>query len=306
MRRRAGYNLAVSTAAPSGPIDSAFLVELEGMRVLSRKVFRGQMRGERRSRNRGQSVEFVDFRPYMHGDDLRRIDWNLYGRMERHYVKLFEEEEDLRLYIVLDTSASMDYGTPSKFDAARRLAAALAYITLSNHETVQVSVFAGDYRQLTTPTRGKGKIHPLLRKLNELKADGGSQLATAASRFGASTRKSGLVVVISDFLMPEGIDAITPLLGGGHQVELVQVLAPEEANPQLTGDLELVDAETGETVELSLGAGVMRRYHARLAALQTQLKGFALRGGGDFFAYNSAMPVKEFVLGQLRSGKLVR
>ena len=138
-------------AAPrtAGPIDSAFLAELEGLRVLSRKVFRGQMRGERRSRNKGQSVEFVDFRPYIKGDDLRRIDWNLYGRLERYYIKLFEEEEDLRLYVLLDCSASMDYGTPAKFDHARKLAAALSYIVLANLETVSVSVFAGDYGRIT-------------------------------------------------------------------------------------------------------------------------------------------------------------
>src|SRR5512147_2633982 len=96
--------------------DAALLAELEGLRLLARKIFRGQMRGERRSRNKGQSVEFVDFRPYLKGDDLRRIDWNLYGRLERYYIKLFEEEEDLSLYVLLDCSASMSYGTPSKFD----------------------------------------------------------------------------------------------------------------------------------------------------------------------------------------------
>lgn len=292
--------------ARTGPIDAAFLAELEGLRVLSRKVFRGQMRGERRSRNKGQSVEFVDFRPYIKGDDLRRIDWNLYGRLERYYIKLFEEEEDLRLYILLDCSASMDYGTPNKFDHARRLAAALSYIVLSNLETVSVSVFAGGYDLITTPTRGKGKIHPLLGKLNVLSAQGDSMLAAAAARFAAHSRKSGLVCVISDFFTAEGIEAIAPLLGAGHQIELIQVLAPEEANPRLTGDLELVDKETGEGVEVSMGLNVMRRYHQRLEALKSELKTFALRGGGDYFLCNTATPLKEFILGALRTGRLVR
>jgi uncharacterized protein (DUF58 family) len=290
----------------SGPIDSAFLGELEGLRILSRKVFRGQMRGERRSRNKGQSVEFVDFRPYIRGDDLRRIDWNLYGRLERYYIKLFEEEEDLRLYVLLDCSASMDYGSPNKFDHARKLAAALSYIVLANLETVSVSVFAGDYGLITTPTRGKGKIHPILHKLNALRAAGDSMLAAAAARFAAHSRKSGLVCVISDFFTAEGINAIAPLLGSGHQLELIQVLAPQEANPQLTGDLELIDRETGEGVEVSMGLSVMRRYHQRLAALQSELKSFALRGGGDYFLCNTATPLREFILGALRTGRLVR
>lgn len=292
--------------AGSGPIDAAFLGELEGLRLLSRKVFRGQMRGERRSRNKGQSVEFVDFRPYIKGDDLRRIDWNLYGRLERYYIKLFEEEEDLRLYVLLDCSASMDYGTPNKFDHARKLAAALSYIVLANLETVSVSVFAGDYGMISTPTRGKGKIHPILHKLNGLRAAGDSMLAVAAARFAAHSRKSGLVCVISDFFTAEGINSIAPLLGAGHQLELIQVLAPQEANPQLTGDLELVDRETGEGIEVSMGLNVMRRYHQRLAALQSELKSFALRGGGDYFLCNTATPLREFILGTLRTGRLVR
>lgn len=303
----ARYNAAMSTApAAPGPLDTAFLAELEGLRMLSRKVFRGQMRGERRSRNKGQSVEFVDYRPYLKGDDMRRIDWNLYGRLERYYIKLFEEEEDLRLYILLDSSASMDYGNPNKFDYARRLAAGLACIVLSNLETVSVSVFSGNYQMLTTPSRGKAKLHPLLHKLNKMQAEGSSMLAAAASRFAAATRKSGVVCVISDFFTAEGISAIAPLLGAGHQVELIQVLAPEEANPQLTGDLELVDAESGATEEVSMGQAVLRRYLSRLSALQAELKTFALRAGGDFFVSHTARPLREFIFGPLRAGRLLR
>jgi uncharacterized protein (DUF58 family) len=289
-----------------GLTESAFLAELEGLRVLSRKMFRGQMRGERRSRSKGQSVEFVDFRPYITGDDLRRIDWNLYGRMERHYVKLFEEEEDLRLYIILDRSASMDHGTPRKFDVACKLAAGLAHIILSNHETVSVSVFASDYRVISSPTRGKGKIYAILRKLALLEPEGSGQLGPAVARFASHTRKSGMVVVISDFLLDEGIDVLAPLLGTGHQIELVQVLSPDEIAPNLSGDLELVDSESGERVEVSMGLPVLRKYHQRLAALQEQLKRFAGRAGGDFFLYNTARPLREFVLNELRKGKLVR
>jgi len=224
-----GYNVHMDATAPvkRGPLDAAFLSELEGLRMLSRKIFRGQMRGERRSRNKGQSVEFVDYRAYLKGDDLRRIDWNLYGRLERYYIKLFEEEEDLRLYILLDCSASMDYGTPNKFDYARKLAAALAYIVLANLETVAVSVFAGDYHPLSTPVRGKGKDPSDPAQAQPAGGRWRQPALGATARFCAHTRKSGLVVVISDFFTSEGIEAISPLLGGGHQIELLQVLSPE-------------------------------------------------------------------------------
>jgi uncharacterized protein (DUF58 family) len=200
----------------------------------------------------------------------------------------------------------MDYGSPNKFDQARKLAAALAYIVLCNLETVSVSVFAGGYRLVTTPSRGKAKIHPIIRNLNQMQAGGDSQLGAAAARFAAQARKSGIVCVISDFLTDEGINAIAPLLGAGHQIELMQVLAPEEANPKLTGDLELVDVESGGSEEVSMGINVLRRYHQRLAALQSELKSFAMRSGGDLFVYNTATPVKEFILTSLRTGRLVR
>jgi uncharacterized protein (DUF58 family) len=305
MLPRSGYNKAVDVSAQP-VVDSQFLAELEGLRMLSRKIFRGQMRGERRSRNKGQSVEFVDYRPYLKGDDLRRIDWNLYGRLERYYIKLFEEEEDLRLYILLDCSASMDYGNPNKFRHALRLTAALSYIVLANMETVAVSVFAGDYNIISSPARGKGKIHVILHQLSGLNARGHSLLGAAAARFAAHTRKSGIVCVVSDFLMPEGISAIAPLAGCGHQIELIQVLGPEEANPQLTGDLELVDSESGEAVEVSMGVAVMRRYHQRLAALQSELESFARRGGGSLHSCNSSTPLKDFIFGSLRSSRLLR
>lgn len=283
----------------------AFLNELQGLRMLSRKIFRGQMRGERRSRNKGQSVEFVDYRPYLAGDDLRRIDWSMYGRLDRFYIKLFEEEEDLRLYVLLDCSASMHYGTPDKFEAARRLAAGLAYIALSNYESAAVCVFSDEYAQLFTPSRGKGKIHPLLHKLGQLEARGGSQLQRAVRGFMTQTRKTGLVVVISDFLLPEGLASLAPLLGSGHEVHLVQVLAPDELNPGLTGDLALVDSESGETLEVSMGLHVLRGYQERLAALQAELRTFALRGGGKLFVYPSNLPLRDFFYQQLRGGRLL-
>lgn len=287
-------------------VDKAFLNELQGLRLLARKVFRGQMRGDRRSRNKGQSVEFVDFRPYIKGDDLRRIDWNLYGRLERYYIKLFEEEEDLRLYILLDCSASMDFGNPNKFVSALKLAAALAYIVLSNLETVSISIFAGGLHEITTPTRGKGKIHPVLHQLERLKAGGQSRLAEAAAQFAMKTRQSGIVCVISDFLLDEGTGSLAPLLGTGHQLELIQVLAPEERNPSLTGDLELVDVESGTSKEVSMGLGVLRGYLRRLAGLQQEIKTFAARGGGGYHLYSTDMPLRDFIMGPLRSARLVR
>jgi uncharacterized protein (DUF58 family) len=286
--------------------DAAFLSELEGLRLMSRKVFRGQMRGERRSRNKGQSVEFVDYRPYLAGDDLRRVDWNMYGRLERFYIKLFEEEEDLRIYVLLDCSTSMDYGTPNKFNQARKLAAGLSHIALSNRESVAISVFASGYDIISTPVRGKAKIHTLLSRLGAVQPSGASRLPEAVARFMAHTRKTGIVCVISDFLFAEGMETIGPLASSGHEILLMQVLAPEEANPQLAGDLSLIDSETGQALDVSMGINVLRKYHQRLTALQAELRTFALRGGGQAFIYNAGTPLRDFFYHALRAGKLLR
>jgi uncharacterized protein (DUF58 family) len=290
----------------AGPIDSQFLAKLDGLRMLSRKIFRGQMRGERRSRNKGQSVEFVDFRPYIKGDDIRRIDWNLYGRLERYYIKLFEEEEDLRLYLLIDCSASMDFGQPGKFAHALKIAAGLAYIVLSNLETVSVSIFAGDYGMVSTPARGNGKIHPLIHQLNRLEPGGASNLGSATAQFAAQMQRSGVVCVISDFMLPDGVQSLAPLLSGGNQLELVHVLAPDELDPPVKGDLELIDRETGERMEVSISGPVLKKYRARLAGLQHELKTFALRGRGDYFLADTSVPPERFILETLRSGRLIR
>ncbi|MEP0814348.1 MAG: DUF58 domain-containing protein [bacterium] len=275
--------------------------QLEQLQIIAKKMFRGKLRGEKRSRKLGQSVEFHDFRQYMPGDDIRRIDWNLYGRIERYFVKLFVEEEDLTLYLLVDSSKSMSFGTPPKFDYARRLAAALAYISLSNLERVSVAVFDTDLGVIQRPTRGRSKFVHLFKILEAQKADGKTSLVQAVAEFLALKQAPGVVAIISDFLFPFPARALSGLVGRGNQVALIQVLLPEEIKPELSGDLELLDSESGERVEVSMGSSVFKMYVERLAELQSELSRWAARTSSDYVLIPSGRDLTKAVLGDLRN-----
>lgn len=292
-----------SASAPQ-VFDAQFFAELERLELVARKVLHGHIRGERRSRRRGFSVEFMDFRPYHQGDDLRYIDWNLYGRLERFYIKLFVEEEELNLYLLIDTSASM--GLYGKLTQAKRIAGALAWIVLMSNERVMVGVFDQRLDLVVRPSRGRGKVWPLLRSLEGLSAEGGTNLVRAAEVLLSRYRHPGLVVAISDFLDPAAAQGLKLLAGFGHQLAVIQILAREELDPPLEGDLSLVDVESGEQVEVSMGEGVLRRYKERLAALREELSRIAARSKGDYYLVTPDTPLRELIFGTMRQRGLVR
>lgn len=287
------------------PFDASFMAKLEKLDYLAKKMFRGKLRGEKRSRKLGQSVEFHDFRPYMPGDDIRRIDWNLYARLEKYFIKLFVEEEDLTLYLIVDSSASMNFGEPNKFVFARRLAAALSYIALSNLERVQVAVFDDRLNIIQRPTRGRSKFLRLFEILAARQTGGASSLVTSIAQFVAQKPLPGVTIVLSDFLFENPTQALSGLVGRGNQVMLIQTLSPVEIKPDLTGDLELVDSESGRTMNVSMGSGVFRRYLRNLEALKSELAGWARKTSSDYILVPTDADLVDIVLRDLR-GVLVR
>lgn len=282
------------------PFDASFLASLEKLDILSKKVFRGKLRGEKRSRRLGQSVEFHDFRQYLPGDDIRRIDWNLYARLEKYFIKLFIEEEDLTLYVIIDASKSMTYGNPVKFDYARRLAAALAYVALSNLERVQVAVFDSKLNTIERPLRGRSRFLRLFEVISRLETGEHTSLVNAISQFVAQKSVPGVIVIISDFLFANPTQALSGLVGRGNQVILLQVLSQSEIKPDLAGDLDLVDAETGQAVEVSMGAGVMKRYLRNFDVLKNDLAGWARRTASDYILIPSDSDIVDVFFRQLR------
>jgi len=284
---------------------SEFLAQLERLSLLSRRIFRGRVKGERRNLRRGHSVEFCAYRAYGVGDDLRYVDWYIYGRLDRLHVKLFVDEEDLCLHLIVDASASMNFGSPTKLDSARRIAAALGFVGLVNLERVGVGALRDRVAEGWPPTRGRNQVPNLLDFLDRVEPSGGTSLNEGLANYAARSRQSGLAVILSDLLDPAGYESgVRALLERRFDVHLVHVLSPEEMNPELAGDLRLVDSETGEMRELSMDGDAVRAYRERLRQFLDRAETFCRTKEIGYHRIASDAPIEEFVLAQLR-GRVV-
>jgi uncharacterized protein (DUF58 family) len=291
----------VPTSTRASFFTPEFLAQLERLSLLSRRTFRGSVKGERRSPRRGHSVEFADYRAYGHGDDLRYVDWNIYGRLDRLHVKLFVDEEDLCLHLLVDASASMGFGNPSKLDHAARLAAALGFVGLVGLERVGVGVVRERMMEGFSPARGRSQVLSLMHFLGRLDPGGSTSLNDALASYALRSREAGLAVLISDLMDPGGYErGLKALLERRFDVHVVHVLAPDEMNPGFGGDLRLLDAETDELRDLTLDGEALRGYHQRLREFLERAEQFCR---GNEIAYHRVVtdtPVEEFMLRQLK------
>jgi len=298
---------------PEQLFDGSFLKKLEMLTLSAKQLFRGDTRGERRSSMHGASVEFADFRPYVQGDDFRRIDWNAFAKFESLMLRLFVEEQELPVHLVLDCSLSMNYGTPNKFDYARRLAAALSYIALANTDRVTLTTATVDEEKeqfvgpTTGPLRGKAGIMRLMETLSSLKTAGKTDLNASLSRFALRNTRAGLVIVISDLLADNGYEeGFKRIRYGKHELVIIQTLAPQEIVPELTGDVRLVDMETKGVVDISATRAVMQSYSKRLAEFLHEAQALAHRLGASYILANTSVNFEDFVLRQLRTMGLAK
>jgi uncharacterized protein (DUF58 family) len=287
-------------------LDPQFMARLDQLDVLSRKVLAGKMKGERRSKRRGRSVEFADYRNYVVGDDLRFIDWNVYARLDKLFLKLFLEEEDLALNILVDNSRSTDFGEPSKSLYLRRVAAALGYIGLVNHNRVTIAAVSDTVDADTGGLRGRRRVAAMIDFLEKLEPSGGTHLAAACKRFALQHRTKGVTVVLSDFFDKAGFEGgLRYLATAGVDFFAVQVLSPQEINPDLKGDLRLVDVEDNDFAEVSITQPLMKRYSATLNAFCLSLKEWVTRRGGTYLFTSTSVPFETLVLNYLRDRGLV-
>lgn len=287
--------------ATRGFFTSEFLAQLERLSLASRRTFRGRVKGERRSPRKGQSVEFSDYRPYGVGDDLRYVDWNIYSRLDRLHVKLFVEEEDLCLHLLVDASASMNFGRPTKLDHATRLAAAIGFVGLVNHERVGVGVLRERVSEGWPPTRGRNQFAALADFLVGVRPAGGTRLNDGLSNYAMRAREPGLAVLISDLLDPDGFETgLGALLERRFEIHVVHLLAAEELNPTLGGDLRLHDSETGEVREVSVDGETLRGYRQRLHQFLEKTEAFCRVREIGYRRVSTETSVEEFVLSQLR------
>lgn len=284
-----------------------FLRVLERLSLLSKRAYAGALQGEKRSTRRGVSVEFADYRDYVPGDDLRYLDWNVYGRLDRLLLKLFVEEEDLRVYLLLDHSRSMHFGEPRKFDHARKLVAALSYIALCGLDRVVIQAFSDHLEPGLRPLRGKANSGRIFDYLERLEADGGTGIDRALPRFAHEHTQPGLCVVVSDFLDPVGYQqGLTALLGRRFDLIALQVLSPDELNPAATGDLKLLDSETGESREVTISGSLLRRYRRNAENYCEELRTWCIGRGIAYLRTTTDDPIETMVLSALRRLGFVR
>lgn len=288
-------------------LDPDFIARLERLEIVSRKIFHGKMRGERRSKRRGESVEFADYRNYVVGDDLRHLDWNIYARLERLFVKLFLEEEDLHVNLLIDTSASMNTGAPHKGRYAMQIAASLAYIGLSNNDRVSVYAFAdGLYHELAG-LRGKRTIAKVFDFLNSAECSGAGDMTRACKQYALRHPQPGILLVLSDFLDKGGYEAgLRMLLGRKFDIYCIQILAPDEIDPKLTGELRLTDVEDADVAEVSISRALLNRYKHNLQVYCERLRDYCTRRGMTYAFTSTAVPFDQIVLNYLRRRGLLR
>jgi uncharacterized protein (DUF58 family) len=294
----------VSEAAQILPPD--MMGKLERMELVSRKIFRGRMKGERRSKRKGQSVEFADFRNYSLGDDLRFIDWNLFARLDRLYLKLFLEEEDLHFFAIIDDSLSMDFGSPSKLFAAKQIAASLGYIGLCRGDRVSLSGFSTIDRPAIL--RGKSSVYRMLSYLQGIEASKtGPTMQDAIKHYCTRTRSKGIVVLITDLMCKEGYEnALRLLVTREMDIFLVHLLSPEEWDPNLQGDLKLIDVEDGDAQEISVSAHLIEKYQENLERFIEGAKSFCNKRSIMYVPARSDQGADLLIGDYLRTRGLVR
>lgn len=296
-------------AKPIQLLSAAFLEQLERLSLVAHRPVRGWAAGQRRSRQAGHSVEFLDYRAYGTGDDLRYVDWNIFRRTDRLVVKQFVDDEELSLHLLVDASESMSAvaarDEPSKFEWAKRLAAALGFVGLAGLERVGLGVIRDRISEGWAPSRGRGRVTPLMNFLGGVKGGGTTRLNESLAAYATRARGSGVAVVVSDLMDEAGYEAgLRALLERRFEVHVVHVLSPEEMQPSISGDLRLVDAETGEIRVIRIDAETLRAYRERLAQFLDRAERFCLSHSIGYHRVTSDQSLEDVVLGPLR-GRLL-
>jgi uncharacterized protein (DUF58 family) len=286
-------------------LNSSFLKRLENMRLVVRGRFHGHLSGRRLTPRAGMSLEFAEYKEYHPGDDLRYVDWNLYGRLGKLFIKVFTREEDVPIYIFLDVSRSMEIG--EKLTYAARLAGILAYLGLKDLNRVGVFPFASELVRGISPRRGHRQVFEIFRFLQGVRPRGETSINESLRRFVRIRRESGLALILSDMLSEEGFEeGLAQLLYHRYEVIVLHILAPEDLDPQLGGELRLRDVEERSELTLYMDRGALKVYHDALSAYRRRLEEFCRRRRIRYYLISSGRPLEETVFQTLREGALVR
>jgi uncharacterized protein (DUF58 family) len=281
--------------------DAEFLGRLERLHLVAKRLTLSNAKGEHATSRRGFSLEFSDYRRYQHGDDLRYVDWNVYRRLDRLLLKIFTAEEELNVYLLVDTSQSMAFGAPAKLEYAKQVAAALGYIGLKNLDRVGGASFSSALHKPLTLGRGRKQILNLFSFLSRLSGSGETQLRAAIHSFTNLFPQPGLVAIISDLLDPAGWRAaLEELTVKKYQVLTIHIVDDRELAPELAGDVALRDVENGRERKFFLDDGLMRRYRQELERYFGEVESICAARHIDYLRTTTAVPFDEFVLQTLR------
>lgn len=282
--------------------DADFLTKLEYLALVSRRVFRGQLLAQKRTKQLGGGIEFADHREYSAGDDFRYLDWNLYARHGELLLKRFQEEQDLHVYLLLDCSRSMQIGSPPKFDLARQVTAALGYIALADLDRISVLAFADGVLTDFPLTRGKARILNLLEFLESLPAEGNAtNLSELVGSFVHRTNRRGLAIVISDLFDPSGFrEALDRLRHFRFEPYVIQMYDQEEAEPKFLGDVELIDVESHEPRKLTITEAHVKRYRHVFQSFLQSVRDYCAAYGIPCATATADVPFDELILGMMR------
>ncbi len=287
--------------------DDEFQRKLDYLAIVSRRVFSGRMRAERRTKKSGSGVEFADHREYQPGDDIRYLDWNVYQRFDRLLLRLFEEEEDLAIYFIVDASSSMGFGGGKKLRYAKRVCAALAYVGLANLDRVSIVSTSDHILSRMPQTRGKARIFKVFRFLEELEATGTTDLEDALKSFVAQNKRRGLAVLLSDLYDPRGFErGMNVLRYNKFDPFVVHVVDPADAKPRLHGDVLVYDCETGDEREVTVTAKVLARYAEAHRAYLADVERFCATHQVPYARADVDVPFDELILRVFRRGGFLR
>jgi uncharacterized protein (DUF58 family) len=295
------------SAADDDLFDDKFQRKLEYLALVSRRVFAGRLRAERRTKKSGSGVEFADHRDYQPGDDFRYLDWNVYQRFEKLLVRLYEEEEDLAIYFILDTSASMAFGDGRKLRYAKKVCAALAYVGLANLDRVTMVTTSDRVMERMPETRGKARIFKAFRFLREVKAEGTTDLGDAMKTFVAQNKRRGLAVLVSDLYDPRGFEkGINVLRYNKFDPFVVHVTDPGEGKPRLNGDVLVYDCETGDEREVTVTAKVLSLFGEAYAEYVATIDRFCATHQVPYVTASVDVAFDELILRVFRRGGFLR
>jgi uncharacterized protein (DUF58 family) len=306
--RRTQRRESARTVLPGAALlDAGFLAQLETLSLAARGAPTGGLIGEHASRRKASSIEFADYRGYVPGDDFRLIDWNVYARLGELCLKLTQARENVTLHLLLDASQSMDWGEPTKFLVARRLAAALGVVSLASYDSVSLTVLRDGGVQRFPLLRGKASIARLVGHLGALEAGGATDLRQSAIEFCSARGRGGVGIVLSDLWVDSGWDdALLYLQRGGLQTTLLHVLDPQELEPQVEGALELVDCESGRPLSVVISPALLARYRAALAARMDAVSSLCASLRIGYVPVRTTDPLETVMLQDLRRIAVVR